>query len=358
MMPPRLAMVLAGGGGLRFWPMSRADRPKQLLRLAGGSSSSMVAETVKRLDPYMPPDRIFCVTGRRYVEAIRKELPMLPPENIIDEPIGRDTAAAVAVFAAFAEWRSAGGSFCVLPADQMIDPPEKLHAALDRAFDAAESSSAPVTFGIPAAEPSTQFGYLRKGEAFGEGVWRVGRFHEKPDPGTAKRLVEEGWFWNSGMFVWKAAVILERIERHLPEHFEAVRTLAGSFGTSRTPAEMERAYSRMPKISIDYGVMEKTEDALMVPADFNWSDVGSWSALGSIRPADPDGNVVDATWSGVDTRDCILIGEKGRIIATVGCEDLVVVQTPDATLVAPKGRLDSLKALVEKLRKEGHEAFL
>jgi mannose-1-phosphate guanylyltransferase len=356
-MTARLAMILAGGGGLRFWPASRRVRPKQLLPLAG--RHSLVRETVERLLPAFDPERVFCVTSAEHAAAIRQELHALPAENVIEEPEGRDTAAAIALFAAFAEWREPGCSFCALPADHAIRPAKSLIGSLELAFKAAETRGVPVAFGIRPDRPSTQYGYLHRGEAVAERLHRIRRFREKPDAATAAEWAGSGeWFWNSGMFVWRAETILGRIALHLPALAEGIGRIAARLGTSGLPEALREVYPGLPKVSIDYGVMEKTEDALMVVADFEWNDLGSWTALPAVRTPDAEGNVVDATWSGLDTKDCIVVGTEDHLVATLGVRDLVVVHTPDATLVAPKSRVDELKKLVQKLRAEGRTRFL
>lgn len=353
----RFAMILAGGGGLRFWPASRQKRPKQLLPLTGGHS--LVRETAERIMPAFDPERVFCVTSAEHGAAVRKELHALPAENIIEEPVGRDTAAAIGLFAAFVEWREPGSSFCVLPADHAIRPAGRLVGSLEIAFEAAESRDAPVLFGIAPDRPSTQYGYLHRGEQVGERLYQVRSFQEKPDAATAAQWVRSSeWFWNSGIFVWKARTILGRIARHLPALADGIGRIAARLGTSGLPGTLREVYPGLPKISIDYGVMEKVKDALMVPADFDWNDLGSWTALPAIRTPDAEGNVVDATWSGLDTKDCVIVGAEGHLVATLGVHDLVVVHTPDATLIAPKSRAEELKKLVEKLRAEGREQFL
>lgn len=356
-MARRLAVVMAGGSGLRFWPMSRRGRPKQLLPLAG--PKPLVRETVERLLPAFRAESIYCVTTASHGGDVRRVLDMLPGEHVMEEPYGRDTAAAVALFAAFAHRRFPGSAFCVLPADHWIHPRERFLATLRRGFEAAERLGRPVTFGIRPSGPSTQYGYLRRGLPVSDGVFHVESFREKPDAETAEKLLRQGgWFWNSGIFVWRTDVIRERIRRFLPALFEAIEPAAERLGGPGGVEALRRAYGKLPRESIDYGVMEKTGDALLIEADFEWSDVGSWAALPGVRPVDASGNVVEGRWAGIETRGCVVFAAPGHLVATLGIRDLVVVQTEDATLVAPRDRVAELKKLVEKIGSEGFEEHL
>lgn len=349
-------MILAGGSGTRFWPLSRRAVPKQLLPLVSGRP--MVQETVERLTPLFALKDIFVVTAAEQAEKIRQELPMLPPDNIIDEPAGRDTAAAIALFATFIEWRDSDAVFAVLPADHYINPVETLQENLSRAVALANQGRF-VTFGIKPRAAATQYGYIQRGAPLAPGVFEVAKFHEKPDVKTAHEFVAAGnFYWNSGMFVWRAKDLLRAVEQHLPDHARAMKQVRDALGTSRLPTVLAREYMKLNRISIDYGVMEKVSNAAVVEAGFHWSDVGSWTALPTVRPVDPAGNVIEGEWSGLDTKNTIVIGPADKLIATIGVEDLVVVQTQDATLICHRDRAEDIKKLVEKLQKEGRERFL
>jgi mannose-1-phosphate guanylyltransferase len=355
-MTERFAVVMAGGSGTRFWPMSRTGVPKQLLPLLG--PRSMIRETVERLFPLFDADRVFVVCGRSQKEAVERELEILEPEHVIDEPVARDTAGAVGLAAVFLEWRSPGCSFAALPADAYIGDVPKFQAALGTAFDAA-ADGAYVTFGIRPTRPATGYGYLQRGEKAGP-AFRVRRFLEKPDAARAKELAASGeHFWNSGIFVWRADAVLEGFRRHLPEHHKRLMAIQEALGTSRLPDVLRREFEAMPRISIDHGLMEKAENVIMIEAPFAWDDVGSWSAVADRRPRDADGNAVEALSARVDTRNSVIVSSDDQhLIATLGVEDLVIVHTKDATLVCPRDRADDLKTLVDKIRADGHTGHL
>jgi len=350
------AVVMAGGSGTRFWPMSRANRPKQLLPLLG--PASMIRQTVQRLFPLFEPSRVLVVCGRAHADAIRRDLPALPPENVIDEPVGRDTAAAVGLAATILEARDPGTTWAMLAADHHVAPVDRFHASLTSAYDAARTGAL-VTFGVKPRHPATGYGYLERGERDGA-AWKVARFCEKPDLARAKEFVASGrHFWNSGMFVWRARAVLAEIDRLLPDLARELATVRGALGTDRLPAVLAECYPRVPKISIDFGVMEKASRVLMVEADFEWDDVGSWKSVAAYRPTDADGNSLEGLAAAVETKGAYVVStEDGHLVATLGLEDVVVVHTKDATLVCPKSRSEDLKKLVDAIRAKGLERFL
>ncbi len=341
---------MAGGSGTRFWPMSRASRPKQLLPLLG--AQPLVRETIERLSPLLPPERVFIITGEAQADAVAKAAEILPPENIISEPVGRDTAPCVGLAATFLEWRDPGSIFCCLPADHFIGDIGRFHAALEHSRDLAAGDKL-VTLGVPPTRPETGYGYI---QADGE---RVVSFHEKPDEAKAREFMAAGdYFWNSGIFVWKSATILKEIGAHLPEHGARLKTIGEALGTNSLPDVLAREFGKMTRISIDYGVMEKAKSVAMVRADFGWDDLGSWISAASYREKDGDGNVVEGSTAAVDTKDSIIFSEDNHLVATLGVEDLVVVHTKDATLICPKDRAADLKKLIEAMRARGLERYL
>lgn len=347
---------MAGGSGTRFWPLSRRTRPKQTLPILGGAS--MVRQTVERLFPLFEPAEVFVVTAREHSETVRRDLDILPPENIIDEPTGRDTAAAVGLAATFLQWRDPESSFAVLPADHYIDDRGKFHSALKTAREAARSGAL-VTFGIPPRHPSTAYGYLNRGERDGI-AWRVRRFYEKPKLQAAQAFVESGdYYWNSGMFVWESWAILAAIGKFLPALARPLKEIGGALGTSRLPMVIAREYNRIERVSIDIGVMEKAEKVLMIPAEFQWDDVGSWAAAAERRGKDAAGNAIEGKCVPVETKNSLVLSsDPDHLVAVLGLEGFVVVHTKDATLVCPKARSEELKKLVEAIRDKGHEKHL
>lgn len=350
------AVVMAGGSGTRFWPLSRKHQPKQTLPILGGVT--MVRQTVERLFPLFDPRRIFVVTAREHSDLVRRDLDLLPAENIIDEPQGKDTAAAIGLAATFLQWRDPEAVFAVLPADHYIDSPDRFQKSLARAAEAARSGSF-VTFGIKPRYPAQCYGYLHRGEKQGD-FYKVRRFCEKPKLGPAQEFVRSGeYYWNGGIFVWQAASILGAIGRFLPALSAGLKQIEGALGTSSLPSVLSREYGKLERISIDYGVMEKADPVLMLEADFEWDDVGSWSAAADRRAQDAAGNALEGKVLAVDSKNSLVLSsDPNHLVGVLGLEGFVVVHTPDATLVCPKDRAEDLKKLVEEVRAKGLDRHL
>lgn len=350
------AVVMAGGSGTRFWPLSRKHAPKQTLPILG--SATMVRQTVERLFPLFDPRQVFVVTAREHADRVRRDLDVIPPENIIDEPVGRDTAAAIGLAATFLHWRDQEAAFAVLPADHYIDDPGRFQSALLRGREAARSGAL-VTFGIKPRYPATCYGYLERGETVG-GAVRVRRFCEKPRLELAREFASSGaHYWNGGIFVWEAGSILAEIHRHLPELGLSLGEIERALGTSRLPAVLAGEYGKLKRVSIDYGVMEKASQVLMIETDFEWDDVGSWSAAADRRAKDAAGNALEGKVLAVESRDTLVLSsDPNHLVGVLGLEGYVVVHTPDATLVCPKGRSEELKKLVEEIQSKGLEKHL
>jgi mannose-1-phosphate guanylyltransferase len=350
------AVVMAGGSGTRFWPLSRKHKPKQTLPILG--PATMVRQTVERLFPLFEPRGIFVVTAREHADVVRRDLDIVPQENVIDEPVGRDTAAAIGLAATFLHWRDPEAAFVVLPADHYIDDPIRFQKALARGREAA-LSGALVTFGIKPRYPATCYGYLQRGERLGE-VHRVRKFCEKPQADIARQFVASGdYYWNGGIFVWQAGAILAEIRRHLPELAASLEVIEKALGTSRLPSVLAQEYAKIKRVSIDYGVMEKAAQVLMIETDFEWDDVGSWSAAADRRAKDGAGNAVDGKVLAVDTKDSLVLSsDPDHLVGVLGLEGFVVVHTPDATLVCPKNRSEELKKLVEQIQSKGLDRHL
>ncbi len=318
----------------------------------------MARLTVERLFPMFEPKDVFVITAREHGDLIRRQLEMLPPENFIEEPTGRDTAAAVGLSAAVLRRRDPDAAIAMLPADHYIGDPARLQATLAAAREAARSGAL-VAIGVKPRFASTAYGYLNRGPRDG-GAFRVRRFYEKPAKEAARAFVESGdYFWNSGMFVWEAWAILAQIEKFLPALARSLREIEGALDRPDFPMVLAREYSRIERISIDYGVMEKAERVLMVEAQFEWDDLGSWAAAAERRGRDHSGNCVEGKCVHVDTKDSLVISsDPDHLVAVLGLEGYVVVHTADATLVCPKARAGDLKKLVEEIRRGGHEKHL
>jgi mannose-1-phosphate guanylyltransferase len=356
---PLWALVMAGGSGTRFWPLSRATRPKQLLRLAEGRS--LLAATVDRLPPLVPPERILVVTNEATADAVRSELPHLPPTNVLAEPIGRDTAACVGWIAWRLQERAPGAVMAVVPADHLVPDGPALRRSLASAAAIALVRGGLVTIALRPTRPETGFGYLELAPADGAAgelpVHRVVRFVEKPDRERAEAFLAAGNFrWNSGMFAWTVRAIGDELRRHLPELAEGLDRLIAETASLGEDAALRRNYPGLPRVSVDFGVMERASCVWAVEADFAWSDIGSWPALEDACPGSAAG-VTLGDVSALECEHCVLISD-GPLIAAVGVHDLVVVATKDAVLVVPRDQSQRVKELVERLRAAGRGEIL
>ncbi len=356
------AVIMAGGGGTRFWPRSRAQRPKQFLTLAG--DRSLIQTARDRVEAAIPAERTWVITGAAYRDETARQLPELAADRIVGEPCGRDTAACIGLGAALIARQDPDAAMIVMPADHVIEPVQEFRRALHAAeLTAAEHPHALVTFGILPTYPATGYGYIRRGPEVahrqGVTVYRVQSFHEKPKADAAERFFHAGeFYWNSGIFVWKAATILGYLRELQPKLHAAVERIADAWPTPQRDAVLRREYEGLEKISIDYAVMEHAREVLVVQAPYLWDDVGSWHALERMHPQDADGNTVLAEHCGLNTRNCIIVGEPGRLLATGGVANLVIVQDGDATLVADRCDEKTVKELVELLKKHGLERYL
>ncbi|MBX6314661.1 MAG: mannose-1-phosphate guanylyltransferase [Isosphaeraceae bacterium] len=356
------AVVMAGGSGTRFWPKSRRNRPKQLLRLYG--DATMLQQTVARIAPLVPPERVLIVTGADQAAAIREQLPDLPAANIVAEPCPRDTAPCVGLAASIIARKDPGGTMIVMPADHVIEPRDQFVRTVRAAVLVIEEDpTAFVTFGIKPTRPETGYGYIERGELLGrpEGIalHEVIQFREKPDRATAERFLAEGRFaWNSGIFVWRAKAILEALAAHRPGLAAALGRVANTLGTPMERATLDLEFPRMEKIPIDKAVMEKAANVRVLEVVYDWNDVGDWRALTALVPPDAKENTIQGPAHAVDTKGTIIVADDGRLVATLGVEDLVIVQSGGATLIARKDQLDKLKMLVEGLDEAGFGDYL
>jgi mannose-1-phosphate guanylyltransferase len=356
------AIIMAGGSGTRFWPKSRRDRPKQLLRLAG--EATMLQQTVARIEPLVPRDRILIITGADQAAATRAQLPDLPAENVIAEPSPRDTAPCVGLAAGIVVKRDPAGTMIVMPADHVIEPAEAFRATVQAAVSVVDQDpSALVTFGIRPTHPETGYGYIERGELLetrlGIPVYRVVQFREKPDRPTAERFLAAGNFaWNSGIFIWRARTILEEIRAHRPQLATSLEPILQAVGTPAESETLARLFHRVERVPIDKAVMERAPNVRMLEVPYRWNDVGDWRALAGLLEHDAAGNAIQGDVVARDTTNSIIISDDGGLVATLGVDDLVVVHSNKATLVASKEQLDKLKALVEGLGEAGYGLHL
>jgi len=361
-------VVMAGGSGTRFWPLSRKARPKQFLALAG--DEPMLAATVNRLPPLARPADTYVVCGPGHVAAARRMLPKLPAKNFLVEPVARNTAPCVGLAAVHVAAREPRGLIAMLPADHHVGRPAAFREALATAARLAEKGHI-ATIGIRPSRPETGYGYLKLGArlpgkaAGGKGKkgalapHRVERFVEKPDLVTAARYLAEGdYLWNSGIFVFRADVILEEIRRAMPVLGELLDVVERSLGSPAYPRTLKRVFPECPSISIDYGVMEKSQRIAVVPADFGWSDVGSFAALPDVRATDHLGNVAEGDALVIDGRNNVVLAHGGRPVAVVGIEDAVVVDAGDAVLVCRRDRAQDVRKAVDELSRRGRDGLL
>ncbi|WP_242655998.1 mannose-1-phosphate guanylyltransferase [Desulfofundulus australicus] len=354
------AVIMAGGAGERFWPLSRRDRPKQFLSLVG--ERTMLQLTFDRLAGLVPPENVLVVTGINYIETVRQQLPEIPPENIVAEPCGRDTAAAVGLGALHVLRKDPRGIMAVLPADHYIAHVRRFQSVLQAGVSLAAGGQWLVTMGITPTRPDTGYGYICQGELleYHEDipVYRVERFTEKPGPEKARQFLAAGcYLWNSGMFIWRADLIYRLIEEHLPALAAGLAEIGRAMDRGSCQEVLSRVYPRLPKVSIDYGVMEKAPNVLVLPGNFGWDDVGSWPALERCRETEENGNVIEARGVFLETRNSI-IHAPGRLVATLGVENLVVVDDGECLLVCRKDRAQELKRLTAALKEAGLEDAL
>jgi len=346
------ALIMAGGGGERFWPKSRQAYPKQLHKIFG--NRTMIQETVDRISSLVPRERIIVITTAVQAPLIKKQLSGVPASAIVAEPLGRDTAACIALGAAIVMERDRDGIMVVLPADHLIRDVKRLVANLRDACQVAWERDCLITLGIKPTGPATGYGYIREGKGLDCGLKttfaRVAAFTEKPDAATARRYLKRGHYvWNSGMFVWRAAVIADTLRKYMPDLYRGYERIRKAIASPGREKVVRSVYAGLRKVSIDYGVMEKADNTIVARADFDWDDVGSWLALERHVPADKNRNVILGESVALNTKRCIIIAEGG-IVGCLGLKDIIVVKTPDAVLVSHRSALQDLKKIIQELR--------
>lgn len=356
------AFIMAGGGGTRFWPRSRTSKPKQFLKLVG--DATLLQQALERLEALVPPVCTWIITGASYTAETARQLPSLPPERIVGEPCGRDTAACIGLGAALCLRGDADAIMLVTPADHVIEPAQEFRRAVHIAEQMVrDHPRALVTFGIKPAFAATGYGYLERGAEIaqrqGAPVYRVAAFREKPQLDIAEQYLASGkHYWNSGIFVWRAATILEQLRINQPRLTAAIERIAAAWDTPQRDEVLAREYPNLDKISIDFAVMEKAPEVLMVQAPFLWDDVGSWLALERRQPQDANNNTVLANHLAIDTHRCVIVGDSSKLIATLGVKDLIIIQDGDAILVAHRDEEGNIKKIVEQLKSTRREAYL
>jgi len=347
-----VAVIMAGGKGERFWPVSRSNLPKQFLSLSD-NGNTMIQLTVKRLLPLIPHDDIYVVTSKDYVGLAQQQLPEIPPENILAEPCARNTAPCVGYAAVAISQKHSDAVMLVLPSDHLIKFEELYIDTMSEAVNIANESGSLVTIGITPTYPETGYGYInfgKDGDYPKRGVYAVKRFVEKPDAETAKGYLTSGkYLWNSGMFAWKMSTILERFKALLPDIYRGLTQIRDAIGTEAYGQVLEDIYSSFKPVSIDYGIMEKTENIYTIPGNFGWDDVGSWLALGRINKTNEAGNIERGDVITIGTRDSIIWGGS-KLVAAVGLSDIVIIDTHDAVLVCAKDATQDIKGVLEDLR--------
>ncbi len=350
------AVILAGGKGERFWPRSRTNFPKQFLSLTD-DGVTMIQKTVRRLLSLVEEEDLYIVTNQEYVPLVQEQLPSLPITNIIAEPVGRNTAPCIGLMAGMLQKKYGNTVMLVLPSDHLIHMEKMYVHTLKKAIQAASVGRRLLTLGITPTHPETGYGYLQFGEEV-DGIYQVDRFVEKPDYPTAKCYLDSGdYLWNSGMFIWKASSILENIKELMPDLYEGLSPIINSAFSQAFPYVLAEHFPKLPSQSIDFGIMEHASDIYTIPCSFGWDDVGSWLALERIGRVDDDGNALSGDVLTINTKDCT-VQSTDRLVACLGLEHLVIVDTKDALLVCSKAKTQDIKQILLLLRNSNRTELL
>ncbi len=356
-------VIMAGGSGTRFWPESRHLRPKQLLPLVG--ERTMIQATVDRLIGLVPAEQMLVLTNAQQADAIAAQLPQLPASAVIREPCKRDTAPCIGLAALLLLARDNEATMAVMPSDHVIGPVDVYQAAIRQAARLVDAQpDRIVTFGIKPTYPAESFGYIERGEAIAVAsdeapTYRVKKFREKPNAKVAQEFLAAGTFyWNSGIFVWKAWKIAVELQERQPEMFAHLETIVAAVGSPEYAATLEREFAAIKGISIDYAVMEHATEIAVIEAPYSWDDVGSWQAIARLCDSDADGNTVSGKHLGINTQGTIVRGEGDHLIVTLGLKDCLIVHTPDATLVANKHDEEAIRKVVKLIEERGWREYL
>ena len=352
------AVIMAGGVGERFWPKSRQHCPKQFLSLTS-DRETMIQKTVKRLTPLVSLEDIYIITNADYLTLVHEQLPQIPPENVIAEPCPRNTAPAIGLVSSLIAKKYQDAVMFFLPSDHLIHDEQNYIDTLRKAADAALQDKNLITLGIKPTYPETGYGYIQyQQDNAQDGIYSVERFVEKPDSETAESYLASGnYLWNSGMFIWKASSILYNIEKYMPDLYQGLQPIKEAYLTEEFNAVLNQQFPLLPSESIDFGVMEKAEHILTIPGDFGWDDVGSWLALERINQTDENYNLLDGNIISLDSHNCTVSG-NGRLIAMLGIEDLVIVDTNDALLICHKNQTQEIKKILAQLKEQQQSDLL
>ena len=357
------AIVMAGGSGTRFWPASRAGLPKQLLPLAG--DQTLLQDTVGRLDGLVPPDRTLIVTSARLLDAAARQAPQLPASALVGEPCKRDTAPCIGLAALLVSRRDPDATMAVMPSDHVIKPAAEFRRAIEQAATMVEKSPGRlVTFGVRPTYPAESFGYIQQGERLPTGAgeapaFTVATFKEKPPASVAADYVAAGTFlWNAGIFVWKAATIIAALDSRQPETMAHLRRIAAAWDSPERDRVFAEEFAAIKGISVDYAVLEHAADVAVIEAPFSWDDLGGWSAAARQRGTDEAGNSSAGRHLAIETSGSIIHSDDRHLVVTLGVKDILVVHTPDATLVADRGHEEGVRKVVAELEKRGWTDYL
>lgn len=357
-MPPcdmrsAVAVIMAGGRGERLWPFSRRSCPKQFLDLDG--SGSLLFRTARRITQLIPPERIFIVTVREYEARVRKELPFIPRKNIFLEPVSRNTAPCAGLAGAYISLLYPDATMVVLPADHNVLDEKKFNEVLCKAIELAGTGMEIVALGVEPTRVETAYGYIELGQMVAEDVYRAVRFVEKPDAQRAASFIRDGiYLWNSGIFVWKLPLFKRLVQSLLPGLFSGLKEIGSFIGTPGESVMVERVYAKLEPVSLDYGIMEKAGNILVVKCDMGWDDLGNWDSLERVLKPDLSGNVILGNVVELNTTGCIIKADEG-IIGVIGVKDMVIVKNQDAVLVCPKKMVRQIKNLVTRIKDAGYD---
>lgn len=353
----RVAVLMAGGRSERLWPMSRVAMPKQFLDMTGGNKT-MIQMTVNRLLPIVNIEDVYVVTSQEYEPLVKRQIPTIPDENIILEPMGRDTAPCLALATAVLQHKYEDAVVMVLASDHLIEQEDAFRSDVEQASSFAQEKDALVTIGITPEYPETGYGYIQfsKDETDGK-LHRVKRFVEKPNAQIAAQYLESGdYLWNSGMFIWRLSVIARHFQQFMPDVYQGMRTLSSALADGTYEAELPGVFADFPRVSIDYGIMEKAPVIYTVPSSFTWLDVGNWNAMDKIKAVDAQRNVLEGDVLALDSTDTIVHSDGERLIALIGVENLALIDTGDVLLVSHRDQLAKIKEILAKLREQSrHE---